>query len=217
MKRSYFLLFTVCLLFGTVFLWGCGSGPGSPGSQGTEDTGVILEAIVTPIDIGSGTYSVDAFRNTDCDNDPTTDDPEPFTDHNATVVINARLLNPNTTFTPGVLYIDKYTVEFRRSTDSIGTPPIESDTRYKTIIITPPSGSGINTLEDTLIFVDLTRKNKYATDMLSGQYSSALDNPWYINNYTATYTFEGKNEFGDSFSFKAQTDFQIGNFDCCGG
>jgi hypothetical protein len=104
-------------------------------------------------------------------------------------------------------------VEFRRSTDSIGAPPIESDTRYKTIIITPPAtGIVANTVEDTVILVDLKRKEQYSTDMLSGMYTSGSA---YLNNYTATYTFEGKNQFGDSFSFKAQVDFQIGNFNNC--
>ncbi len=42
MKRVHFLLFTVCCLLSVIFLWGCGSGPGSPGSTGSEDTGVIL-------------------------------------------------------------------------------------------------------------------------------------------------------------------------------
>ncbi len=211
MKRSYFLLFTVCSLLFSVLLWGCGSGPGSPGGQGTEDTGVILEATIIPTYNATDTYSVDVFQQV-CTVGPPPEF-EVFTDHSAKVTISSRLLNPTSTFQPGTLYIDKYTVEFRRSTDSIGAPPIESDTRYKSIIITPPSGAGTNTLEDTLILVDLIRKDKYATDMLSGQFTSGLA---YINNYTATYTFYGQNQFGDSFSFKAQIDFQIGSFDYCG-
>jgi hypothetical protein len=205
------------LLF-AVFLWGCGSGPGSPGSCNTEKTGVILSATITPEYLGTNTYSVDAFRNPDCDGDPTTDDPEPFTDHGATVTINATLLNPDTTFKPGTLYIEKYTVEYRRSTDSIGTPPIESYTEYISITIDPPlSGTGATIVTASVVFVDLTRKDRYESDMLSGQFSSALNNPYYINNYTATYTFEGKNQYGEEFCFQAQKGFQIGNFDNCGG
>ncbi len=210
MKKSYFLLFTVCCLLFTVFLWGCGGGgPGSPGSSGTEDTGVRISAILVPTYLDENTYSVDAFRNPDCDGKPDTNDPEPFTDHSATVIINAELLNPNATFRPGTLYIEKYTVEYRRSTDSIGTPPIESDTRYKTIIITPPTGTGTTTVEVSSILVDLLRKEKYSSDVTSDWYSYGSA---YLNNYTAVYTFEGKNEYGTKFSFKAQTDFQIGNF-----
>jgi hypothetical protein len=63
MKRSYFLLFCGCLLFFSAFLWGCGSGPGSPGTQGTGDTGVILEATIIPSYNTKDTYSVDAFQD----------------------------------------------------------------------------------------------------------------------------------------------------------
>ncbi len=70
MKRSYFLLFTVCSLLFSVLLWGCGAGPGSPGGQGTEDTGVILEATIIPTYNGADTYSVDAFQQV-CDCRPT--------------------------------------------------------------------------------------------------------------------------------------------------
>ncbi len=213
MKRSYFLLFTVCSLLFSVLLWGCGgAGPGSPGTSGSEDTGVILEATVVPTYKGTDTYSVDAFQQICSEGPPAVY--EGIADHSARVTISSRLLNPTSTFQPGTLYIEKYTVEFRRSTDSIGAPPIESDTRYKSIIITPPTGTGTNTVTDTVILVDLIRKDKYATDMLSGMYTSGSG---YLNNYTAIFTFYGQNQFGDSFSFKAQTDFQIGNFDNCGG
>lgn len=196
-----------------LMVWGCGggSGPGSPGTQGTEDTGVMVEAVIIPTYNNVDTYSVDTFQQV-CDVGPPPEY-EIFTDHSATATISARLLNPGTTFQAGTLYVEKYTVEFRRSTDSIGAPPIESDTRYKSIIITPPTGgTGANTVTDTVILIDLIRKDKYRTDMLSNMFTSAAA---FLNNYTATYTFEGKNQFGDTFSFTAQTDFQIGSFDYC--
>jgi len=213
MKRSYFLFFTVfCLLF-SAFLWGCGdSGSGSPGSHGSEDTGVILDATIVPSYLDTDTPSVDAFQDI-CDAGP----PriyEAFTDHSATVTINARLLNPNTTFQPGILYVQKYTISYFRSTDSIGSPPIESDIRFATIVITPPTGAGVATVADTVEFLDLKRKDKYAEDMLSGMFTSGLA---FLNNYTAVYTFEGKNQFDELFSFTVQKDFQIGDFDNCGG
>jgi hypothetical protein len=210
MKKNKFLLFTIYCLLSTVFLWGCGGGAGSPGSKGTEDTGVEVEATITPLYLDNNTYSVDAFRVI-CEEGPPPV-AEDFTDHNATATITARLLNPNRVASTGVLYIEKYTVEFRRSSDSIGAPPIQTDTRYKTIVIYPPTGGGVNEVADTVVLVDLIRKDQYRADVTSGQYSSGLA---YINNYTAIYTFEGKNEYGSKFSFKAQTDFQIGNFDYC--
>jgi hypothetical protein len=210
MKKNRFFLFAVYCLLSTVFLWSCGGGAGSPGSKGTEDTGVEVDATVTPVYLGNNTYSVDAFRAV-CDEGPP---PvvEDFTDHNATLTVSARLINPNTTFQAGTLYVEKYRVEFKRSSDSIGAPPIESDTRYKTIVIAAPTGTGVTTVEDTVILVDLIRKDQYRTDTTSGQYNSGSS---YLNNYTAIYTFEGKNEYGKDFTFKAQTDFQIGPFNYC--
>lgn len=211
MKRSYFLFFTFCCLLFTVFFWGCGgNGPGSPGSQGTEDTGVILDATIVPTYFGNSTSSVDAFQDVCSAGPPPV--LEKFADHQATVTINATLLNPNSTFQPGILYIEKYTITYERSTDSIGSPPIESDTRFVSITITPPAGASVSTVTATVEFLDLKRKDQYSSDMLSGGFSSGSA---FLNNYTATYTFEGKNQFGDRFSFKVQTDFQIGDFDNC--
>ena len=212
MKRVYFLMFTVCCSLLAVFLWGCGSGPGSPGSTGSEDTGINVSAQVAGLYLSTATSSVDAFQDL-CDAGP----PEVYetiTDHQATVTFTATLLNPNTTFDVGNLYIEKYTIKFKRSTDSIGAPPIESDTRFVTIPITAPSGLGTTTVTATIELVDLVRKLQYADDMLSGTYNAA--GPAYINNYTAIFTFYGKNDFGKEFTVKAQMNFQIGDFDNCG-
>ena len=206
MKRTFFAIIAL-LGFGLIALAGCGSGPGSPGSSGSEDTGVMLDASIVPLYNGTNTPSVDAFQDI-CKSG----DPEIFTDHQATVTINSRLLNPTTKFTPGTLYVQKYTIQYRRQNDSIGAPPIQSDTRYNTIIITPPAGTATNTVTATLEFLDLTRKFQYHTDVTSGQYTS---HGAFLNNYTAIYTFEGQNQFGTYFSFMAQADFQIGNFNNC--
>jgi len=210
MKRGYFLVCSVCFLLLTSLFYGCGgTGAGSPGSKGTEDTGVVIDASLTPLYLGANTVSVDVFRDI-CDPGPP---PifEDFTDHGATVGILARLINTNSTFQAGNLYVEKYTIDYRRSTDSIGAPPIQSDTRFKTIVIPPPVGVATSAVTEGLVLIDLTRKDQYAKDVLSGFNSG----PAFINNYTAIYTFEGKNEFGSKFSFKAQTDFQIGHFDYC--
>lgn len=209
MKRSYFLLVTIYCLPLTVFLAGCGNGPGQPGSTGTEDTGVMLSSSIIPTYNGTNTNDVDVVQQTTC----TSGKPEIFTDHSATVTITATLLNPNPQIPPGTLYIEKYTAEYRRSQDSIGAPPIESDTRFDTIAVTPPqSGTDSTTTTFTAIFVDLKRKDKYLSDVQSGAYSYGLA---YLNNYTAIYTFEGQSQYGKRFTFMAQADFQIGSFDNC--
>ena len=141
MKRNYFLLFAGYFSLLAILLAGCGGGgPGSPGSSGSENTGVALSATVVGSYQGAATNSVDAFLD-QCGIPPATT-PEFFADHQATVTFTARLLNPDTTFPAGKLYIERYTVELRRSSDSIGAPPIESDTRYQTIEIPAPIGAG---------------------------------------------------------------------------
>lgn len=212
MKKRSFLIFLLYISVLSVVLYGCGSGAGAPGSQGTEDTGVQLSAIVTGTYLGGNTNSVDAFRQ-ECDPGPPPTY-EAFADHQAEVTFTASLINPNPTIQPGRLTIYKYTIEYRRSNDSLGAPPIERDTRPETIIITPPlSGTGTTSITGTIKLVDLIRKYQYWDDIFSGRYN--YQTPSYINNYTAIFTFYGKNEYGKDFTIKTQMNFQIGSFDNC--
>jgi len=208
-KRSFFLL-SFIFFVSAIFFYGCGGGgPGSPGSDGSEKTGVILDATISPKYSDTETSSVDAFQDV-CDPGPPAKY-EFFADHGADIIIRARLVNPDTTFLIGNLYVEKYTIKYFRSADSIGAPPIETDVRYVTMKITPPqSGIGTSLVIYPGVFLDLKRKMQYAEDIVSGRYTSDS-----LNNYTAVYKFEGKNDFGEKFSFEAQKDFQIGNFDNC--
>ena len=212
MKRTAYIIIGVwCLLLPLMFM-GCGSGSGSPGSKGTEDTGVIVDAIIVPVYLGANTNSVDVIQSV-CDPGPPPEF-EPFTTHSAAVTFTARLINPDPTIQPGTLYVEKYTIKYFRNNDSIGAPPIETYEGFETITITPPlEGEGaITEVTTTLVFVDLVRKDQYAEDILSGQYDSSLA---LINNYTAFYTFQGKNEYGEKFKFEAQVGFEIGSFLNC--
>lgn len=211
MKKRSLLRFLLYISILSVILYGCGGGAGSPGSQGTEDTGVIVDATVSGLYLDDSTNSIDVFQDICEPGPPPTY--EAFTDHEAAVTFTASLINPSPTIKPGTLYIDKYTVEYKRSNDSLGAPPIEMDTRYDTIVITPPlSGTGITSITATVTLIDLVRKERYNDDVLSGRYDYHLA---YINNYTAIYTFYGKNEYGEKFTAKAQLNFQIGWFDYC--
>jgi hypothetical protein len=209
MKRRYLISILYGLLLAGI-LHGCGGGPGAPGSSGTEDTGVMIDATVTPNYDGSNSNSVDTFQQI-CNAGPPPEY-EYFADHGATVSIAARLINPNTTFSVGKMHVQKYRVEYRRLNDSIGAPPIETYIGFTSIDIDPPTGTGTFIITAPVLLVDLLRKDQYATDVTSGQYSSGLA---YINNYTAIYTFEGQNDFGKDFSFQAVITFQIGSFDNC--
>ena len=210
MKRKSIItvfLLSICI----VASWGCGGGPGTPGSQNTDDLGVIISASLVPTYFSVDTYSVDVVQQICQPGPPPTI--EKFADHGANLTVLTRLMNPNPPVPPGNLYIEKYTIEYFRDSDSIGAPPIESDTRFETLIVPVPlSGTDTASLTATVVLVDLKRKIRYLTDMSSGQFTSG---PALINNYTAVYTFEGKSQYGKSFSFKVQTKFQIGSFNYC--
>lgn len=213
MEKNLRVMISLAAL-GLTLLWGCGgggSGPGSPGSTGSDDTGIEVTATVTGSYLDQDTFSVDVVRTTDCDGDPTTNDPEPFTTHGTTFTINARLLNQNST-NARPLVIESYTVEYRRAQDSIGSPPIETATYFDTISIPVPTGANVSSVETSGILVDLVRKDAYLTNVLSGQFTSSAA---LINNYTAIFKFSGQNDLGETFTFQASMPFEIGNFDYC--
>jgi hypothetical protein len=202
MKKSYFWLFAICPVLIVLILWACGGGPGSPGSCGTEDTGVMVDAQIT-----EGSRNVDAWPD-----EISTGVYCGLKDSTVTLSLNLWLLNPNTDIKPGVLYIEKYTIEYRRSEDSIGAPPIETFTEYKTIPLVPPTGEDLVTYGYSgIMLLDLKRKFQYEEDIASGQYA-----PGDLNNYTAVYTFEGKNSYGSEFCFKMEFNFEIGDYAKCG-
>lgn len=226
--KNYKLCYIAFILFLISSLWGCGGGgAGAPGSSGSDEIGVLLESYVRPYYIvgdwtitetssnitleGNLTNAVDVTQ-IDCDPDPNIVEPEPMAEHSGILVVNARLLNPSSPFKPGNLFITEYKVDYFRSTDSLGAPPIESDRRFVTFIIGTPTGSGNWYSAASVVLVDLVRKNKYVENLNSGMYTS---HPGLLNNYTAEYTFYGKDSNNKSFSFKARVDFSIGSYNYC--
>lgn len=209
MKRKYLLLLTLCFLL-SVFLLSCGNGPGAPGSSGSEDTGVKIDVAISPNYLGSDTSNVDAFQDI-C----TGGSAEPFTDHGAQVTFTAHLLNPNATFTPGNLHIERYTIEYRRKDDSQNSPPIEFFEGFDRVTIVPPTGTGTSSVTATLMFFDLKRKFKYGDDMFFVT-PDVFSPPFpFINNYVAIYKFFGQNDFGTSFELEVIKEFSIGDYDNC--
>ncbi|GEM_PF-747810 len=231
MKKQQKAFCVVVILFLLSFLTSCGGGgAGAPGTGGMDDIGVSLEAYVKPYFLeaswtisgdgqtitftGNFTSSVDVTQIIDC-NPATVDiaESEPFNDHNAVLVVNARLLNPNSPFKPGTLYITEYKIDYFRSTDSLTAPPIESYREFVTIHIIPPSDAGNRYSAATVKFVDLIRKFEYVRLIDGGMYTSR---PGYLNNYTAEYTFYGKDSYGKSFSFRVRHGFSMGSYNNCG-
>jgi hypothetical protein len=225
-QKIYYL---AVILFLLSFLASCGGGgAGAPGTGGMDDIGVTLEAEILPYYLsatwtisddgrritttGNFTNAVDVTQ-VDCDPDPNITELEPMASHTALLVVNAKLLNPNSPFKPGTLFITEYRIDYFRSTDSLTAPPIESVRRYVTILITPPSDAGNRYSAASVEFVDLIRKFEYVRLIDGGMYASR---PGYLNNYTAEYTFYGKDSHDKSFSFKVRADFSIGAYNYCG-
>jgi len=214
MKRgNKVMLLTLFCVLSAVFFCGCGgSGPGSPGSTECENFGLICSVTITPVYLGSNTDNVDAAEDV-CDPGPPAVF-EKFTDHAAIVAVSLQLINPNTTLTPSSLFIESYTIEYRRSNDSIGSPSIQSDTRFISFSVTPPTGTDISTVTQSLIFVDIPRKDKYYQDVLSGVFGATTGSPSFINNYTAIYTIQGQIN-GTKVTIIGTKSFSIGDYNNC--
>ncbi len=209
MKYRYFGFFLILLLAAFMASCGGGSQPGSPGSEG--DTGVSLTAVIVGLNDQDETNMVDAFPDV-CDDGKA----EPFFDHTAKITVFATLTSPDIKVQPGTIHITDYTIDFVRSDDSVGAPPIEQFHDFATVSLTPPSiglTGGSTSVLFTGMLVDIQKKLQYVSDLQSGQFTSIGT----LNRYTAVYTFHGQNDYGANFSFKVNVPFQIGNYDNCGG
>ena len=174
-----------------------------------DSPGVTVSAMITPTYNAVSTTSVDAVQDT-CVSGSSTQ-AEYFADHGATVTFSARLINPGNIIKDMTVSLDRYTINYNSSADSPGAPLIQADSREMALSFLV-SGASTVSVEASATFVDLVRKNKYLADMQSGAYQSS---PGDLNNYIATYTFEGHSENGVSFSVTAQSTFQIGSFNNC--
>ena len=212
-KMKKVFLIVLILGIGIIPLWGCGgAGPGSPGSTECEDFGLICSITITPTYLGNNTNDVDANQDVCTPGPPPT--LEKFTDHTAAVAVNLQLMNPTTTQIPPTLFVESYTIEYIRSNDSLGAPPIETYTGFSSFSVIPPTGTAVSTVTTTLLFVDVPRKEKYWQDMLSGAFSAITGSPSFINNYTAIYTIQGQIE-GKEITITGTQFFSIGDYDNC--
>jgi len=209
--------FVILVLF--VLMASCGgAGSGGPGSRGTADVNVMVMVDMMPSQFGIA-YEMDQDK---CQLTRVSSIPDynvsinTTNNHMATLFIKASLISPVMGASP--LFVEKYTVTYRPTIDSIGAPPITTaEYRNASFVITPPLIANYSTLNckmvfpaPDIIFFDMMRKAQYLTDVRSGKYSYMTSN--YLNRYTATFTFTGKNADGKEFSFITQSDFQIGIF-----
>jgi len=194
MKVRILHLIAIAMSVMLLALGGCG-----------DTSGVSVSANIVPTYDGVNTSDVDAVQDM-CPSGSL----EYFADHSATATFSAYILNP--AITPSVtVYIDGYTINYASSADSPNAPPIQTYAASETLSFTV-AGSSTAQMSGTVEFVDLIRKIQYIEDLSSSSYQSSAN---YLNNYVATYTFEGHTDGGSHFTFSASAPFEIGDFDNC--
>ncbi len=200
MKRRS-LSFVIChLSFVILFLWGCGEGPGSPGSSGSEDTGINIKSV----SITRETPDIDVYSCPDC----CAGGSEPgLTREDATISIESEKLNPNSTVDPYPASVEECTITYKKAIEDPSSPIIESLTIYPNC----PIIEGSNSCSVTLI--DITRKIAYWV-AFQGDINIPAEYP---THYIAQYKCKYVNRFGDDGSFQVEYDFWLADFDMCGG
>lgn len=204
MKKGYFLLlFTYCLLL-TVFLGGCGSGPGSPGSSGSEDTGIRIKTV--DISKAEGP-DIDIFSNQNlvCPPDKPTKGEALLHREDATMTIEAEKLNPTSTFDPFPASIEQCTITYLRAVEDPSSPLIPSLTIFPNCSVNDGSNVCIVTL------IDLQRKEDFFNAVSSGVNVPAEIPTHYVAKYNCVY----KNNINESGTLQGEFDIWLADFLIC--
>jgi len=205
MRRNYFFLFTFCLLTAAMLLCGCGGGdgPGSPGSSGSEDTGIRINAVSIAKSEGP---DIDVFSASSAcpPGDPT--EPEQLLHReDAVLTIDASVLNPSGTFDPFPASVEKCRIIYKRANEETSAPVIESWTIY------PPCTIYDRVNNCSVSLIDIARKGQYWAALSEGSNLPAE----YPTHYVATYKCVYKNNFGKSGDFQVEYDIWLADFLVC--
>jgi hypothetical protein len=198
MKKSYFLFYTIyCLLF-TVFLWGCGDGPGSPGSSGSEETGIRI----TAVSITSDSPDIDVYSNpTACGGKSE----KLLTRTDATITIQAEKLNPTSTFDPFPASVEECTITYKKAVEDPSSPVIESMTIYPNCTIS--SGS----ISCNVTLIDIERKLDFWSALANGINIPAE----YPTHYIAQYECKYVNNYDKTGHFQVEYDIWLADWLIC--
>jgi hypothetical protein len=205
-SRRWFMSLFVLAMAG--LLTACSS-PGGEECGGIEDiVSCISVSSIQPTSTAGGNSSdVDVIQVPDCDNDPTTNDPEPFTKHDALVTFtNAafpNFLNPDEADSLDVT-IERVQITYRVNNcpPLAGCPPLTA--LNQAVSLTIPADS---TVTGTFPLVPLSTKDEFLA--LGGSANA-------FPSYTASYVFTARTQsFSDTITIRGATNFVMGNFDLC--
>lgn len=203
MKRIYIgVSITTCLLF-CFLLVGCGgSGPGAPGSCGSEDTGVILQFNTSthsdPAGDQGDMWQIDLYM-TDCDGED-----EPWGDDHLNFTISSTPIYDTTV--GNFLYFESYRVTFNRLSPDY--PPIDEirGTIQGAISVQPFQVSG----PYAVLILDFGRKLEIQDVLARGVYPA---------NFPLLYNMEveffGEDQYGNDFCLPYFRTVEIAPYNKC--
>ncbi len=207
--KRQLLLWIILAMLGV----GCGGDSGQPGSSGFEETGTQLQIMISPEE----SHNVDCFRILDCDGDPETDDPEPFTDHLATATITGTTYDnptePEGTGSGATVFLERYTIEY--VPENPAAPPLRMREILHTIVIPAPENADTpSEVTGNIILADLQTKREFREAIEAGHEIIADPSSWPVR-YNVIYYFYGQDEFGNNVRVRVTTQTTFGNFDLC--
>jgi hypothetical protein len=198
MKGRYWNLLMMCIFVLSIAACSGGSG-GSPGTSGSEETGILIKAA----SVSKESPDIDVFQNpTLCDGEPE----DAITREDANIDLDLERINPNVISDPLPASVEECTITYLKANQDPAAPILDSLTIYPNCIL----GDGTNSCAVTLI--DISRKTKYANDVLFQGINAPAEYP---THYVARYYCKYKNNFGDEGFFQVEFDMWLADFDTC--
>ncbi|MFQ5757841.1 MAG: hypothetical protein ACE5H7_17340 [Acidiferrobacterales bacterium] len=192
------------LILAGLALASCDDAGGGGACGGVDNNGVCLfVSSIDPLDTTGPTINVDViFTTSDCNADGTPDDPEPFSDHDAVVDFGSFTIG-NVPTTSTRIFITSYTISYAINPGSFPGPVPPSVTiGTGSAIVVPTNGA----VQATVTIFNQQQK----TDFVAAGYIVGTE-----PSYTATYTFRGEDEFGNSVFVNASQQLLLADFLNC--
>ena len=203
MRRSHVLLM-LCYFLLAGILAGCGGGSGSPGSSGSEVTGIEIQSVTITSAAGP---DFDVFSAPlACPPEKPTKPETLLHREDAVISITSSKLNPAGAFNPFPASVEECTITYKKANEDPSAPVIESWKIYPNCEL---DGTGINDCPVSLI--DITRKQQYWNGIADGIHKPAE----YPTHYIAGYKCKYMNLVGKSGYFSVEYDLWLADFLIC--
>jgi hypothetical protein len=190
MRKKYLPFVTVCFLLAALFLGNCGgSGPGAPGSSGSEDTGILptVTAIThnTVVSNQGDEWEIDLIQDV-C----TGGTLEKWGNDYAEISFTGQYVNPNVT-SNNQLYVTNYTVSFLAVNPSNPTIPAIVAGSQGAITIVPNTTTG----PFTFLVFSTGMKEQLVQDL-----KTINSVPSFPLQYNMEIVLYGQDNYGNSFT-----------------